>query len=81
MAGNNKSLKWKWLGPYKVIKAIGSHPYRLEVPEGRRCQKVVHTTCLKPFRRQDKPQNMDEDVEEIWKVEEIGNSRRVKGVV
>ena len=36
---------------------------------------------LKPFRRQDKPQDMEEDEEEIWEVEEIVNSRRVKGVV
>ena len=32
-AENNKSLTRKWLGPYKVIKAIGSHAYRLEVPD------------------------------------------------
>ena len=31
-AGNNKSLTRKWLGPYKVIKAIGSYTDRLEVP-------------------------------------------------
>ena len=80
-AGNNKSLTRKWLGPYKVIKAIGSHPYRLEVPEGTRWHNVVHTTLLKPFRRRDEPQDMDQDEEEIWEVKEIVNSRRVKGVV
>ena len=45
-AGNNKSLTRKWLGPYKVIKAIGSHAYRLEVPEGTRWHNVVHTTLF-----------------------------------
>ena len=80
-AGNNHSLTRKWLGPYRVIKAIGSHAYRLEVPEGTRWHNVVHTTLLKPFRTRDEPQDMDEDEEEIWEVEEIVNSRRVKGVV
>ena len=80
-AGNNKSLTRKWQGPYKVTKAIGSHAYRLKVPEGTQWHNVVHTTLLKPFRRRDEPQDMDEDEEEIWEVEEIVNSRRVKRVV
>ena len=80
-AGNNKSLTRKWLGPYKVRKAIGSHAYRLQVPEGTRWHNVVHTTLLKPFRRGDEPQDMDEDEAEVWEVEEIINSRTLKGVV
>ena len=72
-AGNNKSLRCKWLVPCKVVKTIGSHAYRLEVPEGTRGHNVVHTTLLKPFRRRDEPQDMDKDKEEIWKVEEIVN--------
>ena len=79
--GNNKSLTYKWLGPYKIIKAIGSYAYRFEVPEGTRWYNIVRTILLKPFRRRDGPQDMDEDKEEIWEVEEIGNSRRVKEVV
>ena len=42
---------------------------------------MVHTTLLKPFRRRDEPQDMDEDAGEIWEVKEIVNSRKVKGVV
>ena len=80
-AGNNKSLTHKSLGPYKVVKAIGSHAYKLEVPEGMRWHNVVHTTLLKPFRRRDKLPDMDEDKKEIWEVKEIVNSKRVKGVV
>ena len=49
--GNDKSLSRKWLGPYKVIKSIGSEAYRLEVPDGTRWQNVVHTRLLKPCRR------------------------------
>ena len=64
-AGNNKSLTYKWLGPYRVVKTIGSHAYRLEVPEGTRWHNVVHTTLLKPFRRGDEPQDMDENKKDI----------------
>ena len=80
-AGNNKSLTHKWLGPYKFIKAIGSHDYGLEIPEGTQWYNVVHATLLKPFRRQDNPQDIDKDKEEIWEVKEIVNSRTVKVVV
>ena len=80
-AENNKSLTRKWLGPYKVIKAIGSHAYRLQVPEGTRWHNVVHTTLLKPFRRRDESQDMDEDEAEVWEVEEIVKFRTRKGVV
>ena len=80
-AGNNKSLTRKGLGPSKVVKEIGSHTYQLEVPEGTRWHTIVDTILLKLFRRRDEPQDMNEDMEEIWEVEEIVNSRRVKGVV
>ena len=80
-AENNKSFTQKWLGPYNVIKAIGSHAYRLEVPQGTHCDNVVHTTLLKPFRRVDESQDMDEDEAEVWEVEGIVISRTVQGVV
>ena len=66
---------------YKVIKGIGSHAYRLKVPEGTSWHNVVHTTPLKPFSRRDEPQDMDEDEAEVWELEEIVNSRTGKGVV
>ena len=34
--GNNRSLTNKWIGSYKVTKAIGTHAYQLEVLEGTR---------------------------------------------
>ena len=63
--GTKKSLTLKCLAPYHVIKAIDSHAYPLEVPEDTRWYTVVHTTPLKAFKRQDKPQDIDEDKEEI----------------
>ena len=72
---------WEWLGPYQVMQAIGSHPYRLEVPWGRRWHNVGDTRLLKPFRRQGEPQHIHKDEEEILEIKEIVNSRIVKGVV
>jgi len=80
-AGNNRSLTNKWIGPYKVLEAIGSHAYRLEVPEGTRWHNVVHTTLLKPFHRRDEDQDMDKDDPDVYEVESIINSRKIRGVV
>ena len=80
-AGINQSCTHKRLGPHEVITAIGCHAYRLEVPKSMRWHNVVHTTRFKPFRRRDQPQEMDEDKEEIWEVEEIVNSSRDEAVV
>ena len=42
---------------------------------------MVHTRLLKPVRRRNEPQDIDEDEEEVCEVEEMVNSRTVKGVV
>jgi len=80
-AGNNRSLTNKWIGPYKVLEAIGSYAYRLEVPEGTHWHNVVYTTLLKPFHRRDKDQDMDENDPDVYEVESIVNSRKIRGVV
>ena len=81
-AENNRSLTNKWIGPYKVIVTIGTHPYRLEVPEGTRWHNIIHTTLLKPLQIRDDTQDMDEDEHnEIYEVETILNSRKYIGVV
>ena len=80
-AAKNKSVGRKWLVPYDVIESIGSHAYRLEVPDGSHWHNVVHTELLEPFRRRDEPQDMYEDEEEVRELEEIVNSSTVKGVV
>ena len=42
---------------------------------------VVYTTLLEACRRRDEPQDMDIDEAVVWEVEDIGNSRIVKGVL
>jgi len=80
-AGNNRSLTNKWIGPYKVIEAIGSHVYQLEVPEGTRWYNVVYTTLLKAFNRRDEDQEMDNDDPDVYEVESIIDSRKIHSVV
>ena len=48
---------------------------------GTRWHNLVHSTVLKSFTRQDEPQDLVQDKVEVWKVEEIDNFRRVKGVL
>ena len=44
----------KWIGPFKVEKAIGPVAYRLELPQSMRIHRVVHVSLLKPCRRDDR---------------------------
>ena len=62
------------------MKAIGFHTYQLDIPEGTPGYNLVHTTPVKRCRRQDDPQNTDENKEEMSEVEQIVNSSRVKEV-
>ena len=80
-AGNNQCLTRQWQEPYKVIKRIRSHAWRLNIPEGTHWYNVVYTTVPKLFRMSDEPLDMDEDDAEVCEVEEIVNSRTVTGVV
>jgi len=80
--GNNYFFTNKWIGPYKVTKAIGTHAYQLELPQGTRWYNVVYTiTLLKPFCRRDESQDMEEYEEDIYQVKSIINFRRNWGVV
>ena len=75
-AGNYRSLTNKWIGPYTITKAVGTHAYQLEVPQGTRWHNVVHTTLLKPCRRRNEPQDMEEDEEDVYEVESIIDCRK-----
>ena len=79
-AASNKSLIHKLIVPHKVVKSLGSHAKGLDILESTIWHNVVHSTLLMLFRRRGKPQDMDEDEEEIWKVEEIVHARIVKRV-
>ena len=76
--GNNRSLTQKWIGPYQVIKVIGHHAYKLDLPTGIRIHNVIHTTMLKPFvQRQGDEMQLDDDEESdlFFDVEQVLDSK------
>ena len=70
---HNNSLTRKWLRPYEVREAIASTANEFKVPNVTWLHNIVHTTLFKLFERQDQPQHIDKNEEEIWQVEEIIN--------
>ncbi|KAF9692926.1 hypothetical protein EKO04_009137 [Ascochyta lentis] len=44
----SKKLDWKNLGPYKIIKKVSSHAYRLELPPSMKIHPTFHVSLLRP---------------------------------
>jgi hypothetical protein len=75
----NKKLSHKWIGPFRIEKAIGSQAYRLWLPEPyRRLHPVFHISLLEPYKRREgdtsipelpNPQLIEENTQ--WVVEKI----------
>lgn len=42
-------LSFRYFGPFKIVKCIGSVAYELELPEGASIQLVFHVSRLNPF--------------------------------
>ena len=83
-AGNNRSLTHKWIGPYQVIKVLGCHAYKLDLPKGICIHNVVHTILLKLFNKYDGDDEMqinDEADELFFEVEKILDSKRFGKIV
>jgi hypothetical protein len=47
--GKRKLLP-KWVGPFPVLKVVGSAAYKLELPSGMRCHPVFHVSNLQAYR-------------------------------
>ena len=78
-AGNNQSLTQKWIGPYQVIKPAGSHAYKLQLPRGIRIHHVVHTTLLKPYKKNaaNYAEETDDEQDDLfYNVESVVASKR-----
>ena len=43
----HKKLSPKYYGPYKILKNIGTMPYKLELPASSRVHPIFHVSCLK----------------------------------
>jgi hypothetical protein len=76
-------LNFKLIGPYSIIKKIGSKVYKLELPPSIKIYPVFHILLLEPIITQNNPipghlQHPPLPViinnEEEWEVEEITDS-------
>ncbi|MBW0505753.1 hypothetical protein O181_045468 [Austropuccinia psidii MF-1] len=51
-----KKLSERWLGPFEVIKKIGSHAYQLKLPFQRKSvHSVLHVSLLEPVKQSSIP--------------------------
>ncbi|MBW0585596.1 hypothetical protein O181_125311, partial [Austropuccinia psidii MF-1] len=51
-----KKLSERWLGPFEVLKKIGSHPYHLKLPhQWKSVHPVFHVSLLEPVKHSAMP--------------------------
>jgi hypothetical protein len=84
----SKKLDWKNLGPYKVVKVVSSHAYRLELPDTVNIHPVFHVSLLRPAADESEylpgqrnpppgPVEVDEDLEYfVESVEDVRYNKR-----
>ena len=77
----SKKLTDKFLGPFKVIEAVGKVAYKLQLPKGySRLHPTFHVSLLEPYRRRENvrlPDPVEIEGEEEWEVEEVLAERTV----
>jgi hypothetical protein len=82
----SRKLENKHHGPYRVVRAIGTHAYELDIPDAIQKHRtfpvsLLHATADDPLPGQVIPPPLPVIVqeEEEWEVEEILDSRRTRG--
>jgi hypothetical protein len=71
----------KWVGPFKILDAIGKGAYRLQLPDHMKIHPVFHVSLLKTFHSNGELQPPDPiiiDGEEEFELERILDHRFVK---
>ena len=84
----SKKLSHKFLGPFRILEAVGKQAYRLALPTTYRIHPVFHVSYLEPYKRRDgqehipflPPPEIINDEQE-WEVEEIIGRRSEKGEI
>ena len=69
----SRKLAAKYVGPYKVLEAVGGRAFRLELRPGDRFHDVVHVSWLLPFRQDryhetPQPQPVQVEDHEEWTI-------------
>ena len=72
--GPRNFVQTKWLGPFKIIGAIGEVSFKLKLPSEWKVHNVFHASLLKPFvpgtrYKAPEPSSMDEDGVPVWDLE------------
>ena len=85
MKGIPAKLQKRFVGPFRVIEAIGEQAYRLALPEEWKIHPVFHVSLLRAWKaadvQEDQPVSQDDipDVEEpFWEIERILRWRKIK---
>ena len=79
----SQKLSEQWLGPYAIMKLIGSNTVELRLPRSMRIHPVVNISRVKPYRERlpgqpvttPGPSTVTEDHKEEYKVEFVVDSR------
>ena len=79
----SKKLADKFLGPFKVMEAIGKNAYKLDLPKSYgRIHRTFHVALLEPYSRregQEPPEPIPVEGEDEWAVERILDERETQG--
>ena len=79
----SRKLSERWLGPYTIMKLVGTNAVKLRLPCSMRIHPVVNISRVKPYRKRlhgqpvtaPGPSIVTEDREEEYEVERIVDSR------
>ncbi|KAJ5139112.1 uncharacterized protein N7515_003960 [Penicillium bovifimosum] len=82
----SRKLSPRWIGPFKVLKPIGSQAYQLALPEKySRLHNVFHVSLLEPWHESHKRDGdnslplPDLEDEEDYEVEEVKDEHKFDG--
>ena len=78
----SRKLSERWLGPYTIMKLVGTNAVELHLPRSMRIHLVVNISHVKPYRKRlpgqpvsaPGPSNVTEDRDEEYEVESVVDS-------